>query len=106
NLSVPASVLGDRQVAGYLIVLPDGTQQFVRVATAAPATAAHATPTQNAKIAGNKHEQTAKKANINADLRQVRAGAQNEGLTRVVIAGWNASDFNLEQNLDNLNLRI
>lgn len=106
NLSVPETGLVDKQVAGYIIELPDGTQQFVRAGVDAEEEQRQAQATRTIASASSTPQKPAELPARIQPKRQVLATGDREGLTRVVISGWKSTDFNLEQSLDSLSLRI
>lgn len=108
DLSVPqADIPSGKMVAGYLIELPDGTQQFVHTnAAAVVANASAAQVTKNVASSGlkSKHSQSYwPSAPVSAT---VAATQTTTGTASVVVSGWSSVDFRLDQSIANLTVRI
>lgn len=105
NLSTP-SVAG-KNVAGYLIEFPDGTQQFIRAAQpaalAANVQAAYAAPANKQSVSATKSKPVKR---ISLAYSPALAEAPRSGETTLTISGWSNGSFVLDQSLENLTLRI
>lgn len=105
NLSTP-SVAG-KNVAGYLIEFPDGTQQFIRAAQpsalAANVQAAYAEPAKKQSVSATKSKSVKR---ISQAYSPALAEAPRSGETTLTISGWSNGSFVLDQSLENLTLRI
>lgn len=108
NLAVPGDqVPADKQVAGYLVVLPGGSQQFVRVGSSSTSGASVQSVTVPVKqLADGDAKVKTKTVKTPRPAPVQTAAVPNVGATSVTITGWNPANFNLEASLDGLVLRI
>ena len=101
KLSVPNN--DDKSVAGYLIELPDGSQQFIK---------ANADTTQNSVAAyySSEKPKKLKKTSFlqvsNTNTTNHLTDSNRSGETNVVISGWSANDFALDRSIEDLKVRI
>lgn len=101
KLSVPYN--DDKSVAGYLIELPDGSQQFIK---------ANANTTQNSVAAyySSEKPKKLKKTSFlqvsNTNTTNHLTDSNRSGETNVVISGWSGNDFTLESSIEDLKVRI
>lgn len=102
KLSVPA--VDGKSVAGYLIELPDGSKQFVRVGNSSAMVSAQSSMALQSRST-KKTDSVKRKANI-APVALMASAAETEGETTVVISGWNSSEFELDESLSDLVIRI
>lgn len=108
NLAVPVNeVPYGKQVAGYLVELPGGSQQFVRIGSGSSSGASVQSVTVPVKQLADGDARV--KTNTVKTLRPALVQAADvavEGATAVTISGWNPATFNLDASLDGLVLRI
>lgn len=87
-----------KSVAGYLLELPDGSQQFIHTSTTAP---------QEAQVfsasSPTKSEKNKKPITYSATAR---IAENTTGHTTVLISGWNPELFDLNEQLENMAIRI
>src|SRR5690606_2879337 len=108
NLAVPGSeVPADKQVAGYVVELPDGSQQFVRVDSSSTSGASVQSVTVPVKqLADGDAKVKTKTVKTPRPARVQAASDDAVGRTSVTITGWNPANFNLDESIDGLVLRI
>lgn len=109
DLSVPqADIPSGKMVAGYLLELPDGTQQFVHASAAAVvANASAAQVTKNVAVSGLQSKNSQSYWQSAPAIISAAAAAQTTtGTTSVVVSGWSSVDFRLDQSIANLTVRI
>ncbi|UZK02910.1 YfaP family protein [Venatoribacter cucullus] len=108
NLAVPVSEVPDgKQVAGYVVELPGGSQQFVRVDSNTTSGASVQSVTVPVKqLADGDAKVKTKTVKTPRPARVQAAGDDAVGATSVTITGWNPANFNLDASLEGLVLRI
>ncbi|QQD20774.1 hypothetical protein GJQ54_02850 [Oceanospirillaceae bacterium ASx5O] len=108
NLAVPGSeVPAGKKVAGYVVELPGGSQQFVRVGSSSTSGASVQSVTVPVKqLADGDAKVKTKTVKTPRPARVQAAGDDDFGATSVTITGWNPANFNLDESIDGLVLRI
>src|SRR5690606_26456615 len=108
NLAVPGSEVPEgKKVAGYVVELPGGSQQFVRVGSSSTSGASVQSVTVPVKqLADGDAKVKTKTVKAPRPARVQAAGVDAVGATSVTITGWNPANFNLDASLEGLVLRI
>jgi hypothetical protein len=102
KLSVPYN--DDKSVAGYLIELPGGSQQFIKAntnTTQDSVTTAYYSSEKPIKLKRTSFLQVSNTSTTNHLTDDNRSGE-----TDVVISGWSGNDFTLERSIEDLKVRI
>lgn len=103
SLTLSAPIVENKAVAGYIIELPDGSQQLI-----SPDTSIQEDSLVTSQSITKQLTNTSKiKKNKNHLLSNAVAESDDSGeQTTIIISGWNISDFTLDESLENLVIRI